>query len=53
MSDLEAQVCAILEKMVSATISEMSKVIGVSNSTQPGESSTTESPQVPSAETVG
>lgn len=50
MSDLEAQVGAIFEKMVEATISEMSKLIGVSNSAQP--SCTTENPQVPSAKTV-
>lgn len=50
MSDLEAQVGAIFEKMVEATISEMSKVIGVSNSAQP--SCTTENPQVPLAKTV-
>lgn len=50
MSDLEAQVGAIFEKMVEATISEMSKVIGVSNSAQP--SCTTENPQVPSTKTV-
>lgn len=50
MSDLEAQVGAIFEKMVEATISEMSKLIGVSNSAQP--SCTTENPQVPSVKTV-
>lgn len=34
MSDLEAQVGAILQKMVNATVTEMTKVIGVSDSTQ-------------------
>lgn len=50
MSNLEAQVAAIFEKMVNATISEMSKVTGVLNSAQP--SCTTENHLVPSAKTV-
>lgn len=43
MSELEAQVCAILEAMVKATVSEMSEVLGGSDSTRPQASrSTTE-----------
>lgn len=53
MSDLEAQVGAILEKMVNSTVTEMTKVIGVSDSTHPEVSScTTENTQVRSAGTV-
>lgn len=50
MSDLEAQVAAIFEKMVETTISEMSKVIGELNSAQP--SCASENHLVPSATTV-
>lgn len=53
MSDLEGQVGAILEKMVNATVTEMTKVIGVPDSTQSKASSCTAGHTlVPSPETV-
>jgi len=35
MSHVEAHVCAILDTMANATVSEMTKVIGGSDSTRP------------------
>lgn len=51
MSDLEAQVGAILEIMVNATVTEMSKVVGGSDSTDP-EVSSCENTHGSSADTV-
>lgn len=39
MADLEPQVCAILEIMVNAAVSEMNKVIGASDPPRPQETS--------------
>lgn len=39
MADLEPQVCAILEIMVNAAVSEMNKVIGASHPPRPQETS--------------
>ena len=53
MSDLEAQVGAILEKMVNATVKEMTKITGVDNPNAPEVSTcAAESPRGPSADTV-
>lgn len=53
MSDVEGHVGAILEKMVNATVTEITKVIGVPDSPRPEASScTTGHTQVPSPETV-
>lgn len=55
MSDLEAQVGSILEIMVNATVTEMTKVIGGCDSTRPEASTctdTTENTQESTDKTV-
>lgn len=53
MSELEVQVGAILENIVNVSVTEMAKMIGVSDSTQLETSSrTTDNPHTSSSETV-